>query len=71
MKIQVLAISLHVSAEQSKNLCISRSVSDRVDTSYIYKKRVLQPRLDGEGINPLKCRDLYTRHFLLFLSVWD
>ena len=34
MKIQALAISLHVSAEQSKNLFVSRSVSDRVDTSF-------------------------------------
>ena len=38
---------------------------------YIYKKMGLQPSLDGKGINPLKCRELYTRHFLLFLSVWD
>ena len=30
---------------------------------YIYIKRVLQPRLDGEGVNPLKWRVLYTRHF--------
>ena len=27
---------------------------------YIYSKRGLQPRLEGEGINPLICRVLYT-----------
>ena len=37
----------------------------------IYNKRVLQPRLDGEGINPLKCRVLYTRHSPFYFSVWD
>ena len=37
----------------------------------IYSKRVLQPRLDGEGINPLKCRVLYTRHFSKIIFVWD
>ena len=36
-----------------------------------YSKRGLQPRLEGEGINPLICRVLYTRHALLFFSVWD
>ena len=37
----------------------------------IYNKRVLQPRLDGEGINPLKCWVLYTRHSPFYFSVWD
>ena len=38
---------------------------------YIYSKRGLQPRLEGEGINPLICRVLYTRHAPIFFSVWD
>ena len=37
---------------------------------YIYSKRGLQPRLEGEGINPLICRVLYTRHVPIFFSVW-
>ena len=61
----------HVAAPRGPAQCLRGAYILYYIIITIYIKRVLQPRLDGEGINPLKCQALYTRHCLLILSVWD